>query len=381
MIVQKFLRWVETANVAERTAAASALARAYLRSDMSFDHRCAAESALTLLLDDPSPKVRAALAEALSLSASAPPQVVATLAADQPEVAALVLVRSPLLGDVDLIDRAAEGCGKIQRLIAMRCSLSSTVCAVLAEIGESEAVVELLGNDGAHIAGISLARIAERLGHEAAVRKALLAHPAIPAHVRHQLLVKVGEALSASPLVRGLIGQVRAARLVKDACTKASISLIDNTPPEETPALVEHLRLKGDLTTAFIVRAVAHGKIDFFGAILVSLSGQTEKRIAGLLSHGRDNALRALFRECGLADASHPVILRALAVWREVALGKRVTGVQEVTWLMLKELGGTPGSLVPRQAENDDLIALLKSIHLDQLRLNARGHALAIAAA
>ena len=165
MIVQKFLRWIETANVTERAAAASALARAYLRSEMSFEHRCAAESALTLLLDDPSPKVRAALAEALSLSPSAPPQVVASLAADQPEVAALVLVRSPLLSDVDLIDRAAEGCGKVQRLIAMRCTLSSTVCAVLAEIGEGEAVIELLGNDGAQIAAISLARVAERLGH------------------------------------------------------------------------------------------------------------------------------------------------------------------------------------------------------------------------
>lgn len=381
MIVQKFLRWIDTANVSERVAAASALSRAYLQSDMDFEHRCAAESALTLLLDDPSPKVRAAMAETLSMSPAAPPQVIATLSADQPEVAAMVLVRSPLLSDVDLIDRCADGCGKVQRLIAMRGTLSTTICAVLAEIGENDAVIELLGNEGAEIAAISLARIAERLGHEAAVRKALLAHARLPAHVRHQLLVKVGEALSESPLVRGLIGQARASRIVKDACVKASISLIDTTPAHETPALVEHLRLKGDLTTAFIVRAVAHGKIDFFGAILCSLSGLTEKRIAGLLSHGRDNALRALFRDCGLAEPSHAVILRALGIWREVALGKRVTGVQEVTWLMLKELGGTPGSGMPRRAENDDLIALLKSIHLDQLRLNARGHALSIAAA
>ena len=40
---------------------------------------------------------------------------------------------------------------------------------------------------------------------------------------------------------------------------------------------------------------------------------------------------------------------------------------------MLKELGGA--------GAQSDLAALMKSIHLDALRENARGHALAIAAA
>jgi hypothetical protein len=84
-------------------------------------------------------------------------------------------------------------------------------------------------------------------------------------------------------------------------------------------------------------------------------------------------ALHALFRSAGLAAATHAIILRALKVWREVANGKRLAGVQEVTWLMLKELGG--------QAAEGDLAGLVKSMHLDALRENARGHALAIAAA
>ena len=74
-----------------------------------------------------------------------------------------------------------------------------------------------------------------------------------------------------------------------------------------------------------------------------------------------------------LAEALHRVILKALKVWREVANGKRVAGVQEVSWLMLKELGG--------QSAEGDLAGLVRSIHLDALRENARGHALAIAAA
>ena len=96
MVVSHFLRWIDTAKVSERAAAASALARAYINADLPFEDRCAAEAALTLLLDDPSSKVRFALAEALSMSRHAPIQIVNALASDQPEVAALVLARSPL---------------------------------------------------------------------------------------------------------------------------------------------------------------------------------------------------------------------------------------------------------------------------------------------
>jgi uncharacterized protein (DUF2336 family) len=53
----------------------------------AFEDRCAAEAALTLLLDDASSKVRLALAEVLSMSQHAPLQIINALASDQPEVA------------------------------------------------------------------------------------------------------------------------------------------------------------------------------------------------------------------------------------------------------------------------------------------------------
>jgi len=120
MVVSHFLKWIYTARVSERAAAASALARAYINADLPFEDRCAAEAALTLLLDDASSKVRLAMAEALSMSHHAPLQIISALASDQPEVASLVLARSPLLTDADLIDRVAGGQKATQKLIADR---------------------------------------------------------------------------------------------------------------------------------------------------------------------------------------------------------------------------------------------------------------------
>lgn len=373
MVVSHFLKWVNTAKVAERAAAAAALARAYIDHELAFEDRCAAEAALTLLLDDPSSKVRLAMADPLSLSHHAPLQIINALASDQAEIAALVLSRSPLFTDADLIDRVACAQPAIQSVIARRPSISMSLSAAIAEVGDAESCAELLMNTGAAIAVVSLRRIAKRLGHVARVREALLANPLLPADCRHLLIVKVSEALTAAPLVVALIGRARAERIAREACAKACLPLIDGTHIEEHPALVEHLRLAGELTASFLVRTVAHGKIDFFGAVLATLTGQGAARVTSVLASGRDVAVIALLRSAGLPAGMHDVVLKALKVWREVANGKRVAGAQEVTWLMLKELG-------EHRAESE-LAVLLKSIHLDTLRENARGHALAIAAA
>lgn len=373
IVVSHFLKWICTAKVSERAAAAAALAHAYVNNTLPFEDRCAAEAALTLLLDDPSSKVRQAMAEALSMSRHAPVQVIAALAADQPEVAALVVARSPLLTDADLIDRVAAGTLATQKLVADRPFVSMQVAAAIAEIGEADACVTLLKNCGADIASLSFRRMTERFGHLGLVREALVGDVRLPADCRHTLLVRLGETLKGSPLVQALMGAARADRLLRDACTKASLTLIEATNADEHEALAEHLRLRGDLTASFLIRTVAHGKIDFFGQALVVLTRRSEQRVASLLAAGNDVALRALLASAGLADATYAIILRALRIWREVANGKRVAGVQEVSWLMLKELGG--------QGAQGDLATLVKSIHLDALRENARGHALAIAAA
>jgi uncharacterized protein (DUF2336 family) len=380
MVVAHFLRWIDTARAADRAAAAAALARAYLGNELDFEDRCAAEAALTFLLDDPSSKVRHAMAEALSLSPHSPAQVISALAADQPDVASVVLARSPVLTDADLIDRVAAGDGRVQAAIAMRPAVSMGLAAALAEIGTADACIALLANHGATIAALSYRRMAERFGEDGRVRESLLAEPALPADSRHLLLTIVGDALKGSPLVVALMGKARAERITREACVRASITVIDGTSQAELGALVEHLRLSGDLTPGFVVRAVAMGKIDFLGAVLVSLTGQGSERVRALLTSGRDGALAALLRSAGLPAGTHAAILTALNVWREVAVGKRVAGTQEVTWLMLKAIGAAPGQPGPTE-DCRELATLLKAIHLEELRANARGHAMAIAAA
>jgi uncharacterized protein (DUF2336 family) len=382
MSVQHYLKMIDNASVAQRCHAVAALAHIYLHFDIDFDERCSTEAVLTLLLDDPSPKVRLALAEAFSTSAHAPVHIVASLARDQIEIATYMLGRSVLLSDADLIDCVAGGSGEAQKVIAARANVSFALSAAIIEIGETIAVLELLSNKRAQIADISFRRLIERLGHVAEVRALLVDDDRLPADCRHALAIRIAEALCQMDMVMALMGERRAKRVTQEACVKASLSLIAATAVEEYPALIEHLQLRGDLTTAFVVRIVASGKIDFFGAILVALSGYSLARVRSLLVDGRSTGLSALFDAAGLPVSTHQPLRIALQAWRGVANGKLLIGSQEVVRRMMEDISpeNRASTNIP-VAANDDMLSLLKRIYLEAIRDNARDHALAIAAA
>jgi uncharacterized protein (DUF2336 family) len=160
MIVRQFLQWVQTSLPSERAEATSALARAYLHSDLSEEDRLAAEAAMTVLLDDPSPLVRLALAEALGASADAPSTVVLALANDQPEIAEIIAQRSPLMTEAELVDLVGQGNERVQTAIAARVSVSPSLAAAVAEVGCAGACLMLIENPDAAIAPGTLDKIA-----------------------------------------------------------------------------------------------------------------------------------------------------------------------------------------------------------------------------
>ena len=146
MIVRQFISWVRTAPASERAEATRSLARAWIFSDLSEDDRAAAEGALLMLLDDPSPLVRKAMADVFARAPSAPAAIVQALSVDQVAVALPVLEHSPLLIDADLVDIVATGNSELQCAVARRITLPASVCAAIAEVGSAAAALELIEN-------------------------------------------------------------------------------------------------------------------------------------------------------------------------------------------------------------------------------------------
>jgi uncharacterized protein (DUF2336 family) len=317
MIVRQFLYWVRTAPAAERSDATTALARAYLYSELSPDDRAAAEGALIMQLDDPSPLVRAALAKALAFSELAPPAVILGLAADQPEVASWVLEYSPLLVDADLVDAVATGRPQAQAAIANRAPLPSAVSAAIAEVGSAEACLVLIENTQAEIAPFSLDRIVARFGHLAAVREAMLARDDLPATTRQGLVAKVSETLAGFVTAREWLEQDHALRIAKEACEKATVTLAAVSSDSEIRPLIRHLRESGQLTAGLVLRALLSGNVDMFEEALAELSGLSLTRVSALVHDKSIAGFRALYEKAGLPASTYPAFREAVEAMRE----------------------------------------------------------------
>jgi uncharacterized protein (DUF2336 family) len=317
MIVRQFLQWIRFAPPGERAEATSALARAYLHSDLSPDDLAAAEGAMIMLLDDPSPLVRRALSEVFASSQKAPLIVVHALAADQPEIAVPLLSLSPLLLEDDLVDLIATGQPEAQMAIASRAMLPRSLAAAIAEVGSAQACLALLENFDADITLFSIDRIIERFGHLAAIREPLLARSDLPMATRQALLSKLSQTLAGFVSGRQWMGSEHAEYAAREACEKATVALAAETPYEEVAHLVRHLRQSGQLTAGMILRALLSGNVVLFEEALAELSGVPIERVVSYIHDRNISGIRALYRKAGLPDLAYPAFRAAIAAVRE----------------------------------------------------------------
>ncbi|MGA2125789.1 MAG: DUF2336 domain-containing protein [Xanthobacteraceae bacterium] len=370
MIVRHFLQWVRTASAADRADATGALARAYLYSDLTSDDRIAAEGAMIMLLDDASPLVRRALAEALASAADAPPPVVLALAADQPQIATIVIERSPLLIDADLVDMVGAGHSQTQTAIARRVDLPRSVAAAIAEVGSAESCLILIENGRAEIATFSLGRIAERFGHLAAVREALFARSDLPAAIRQALVVKLSETLAGFVVSRAWLEKSRAERIAKEACEKATVTLAGVAGSTEVRPLVRHLRESGQLTAGLVLRALLSGHVLLFEEALAELSGLPLSRVASLVHDRRGAGLRALYDKAGLPDSMYPAVRTALQTMQEVGFVADIGGATRLKRRMIERVLTACETVA--SSEIEPLLMLLRRFATEAAREEAR---------
>jgi uncharacterized protein (DUF2336 family) len=370
MIVRQFLQWVRNAPPGERAEATSALARAYLHSELSADDLAAAEGAMIMLLDDPSPLVRRALSEVFASAQKAPRVVVHALAGDQPEIAIPVLARSPLLLEDDLIDLIATGHPEAQVAIATRALLPCSLAAAIAEVGAAEACLALLENPDAEIALFSVDRMVERFGHLAPIRENLLARDDLPMATRQALLSKLSQTLAGFVAARQWLGPEHAEYAAREACEKATVALAADTPYEEVGELVQHLRQSGQLTAGMILRALLSGNVVLFEEALAELSGVPLDRAASYLHDRNISGFRALYAKAGLPDVAYSAFREAIRAMREGVLVGEPGGVARLKRRMVERV--LAACATERNPDMASVLALLRRFAVEAAREQAR---------
>ncbi|GJD97243.1 DUF2336 domain-containing protein [Methylobacterium iners] len=373
MIIRQFLAWTQDTSPTRRAEAAAALARAYLHGGLGEEAAWEAKTAILALLDDPAPAVRRALAEACASCANAPRALVVALSADQPEIAGLVLARSPVLTDADLVDGVAIGCAATRTAIAGRADLSPAVAGALAEIGEPASLIALARNHGAVITTGTLLRMIERHGGDAPLREALLRRPGLPLEVRQAVTARLAQSLSAFAVEAGWLSPVRSERAGREARERATLALSVDAHPIDVARLVTHLRGNGQLNAGLLLRAILSGRMAFVEAALANLSGLGPDRVAGLMQEASGSGFVALHRRAGLPAALLPAFTAALSAWREAGRGAHELTASGLSRKMI-ERALTACEAMPF-AEAQSVMALLARYEAEAAREEARAAA------
>lgn len=370
MIVERFLEWIDSAPVSQRVEATDALAKAYLLSEMEAEEKEAAEAAMTLLLEDPSPTVRLALAEAFDGHTDAPRHIVMMLAADTPEISEYVICHSPAFVDAELIDLVATGTSGQQIAIAQRKLITPGVVGAIVEVAREQACLELLGNEYAKCSPRLLHRLAERFGTSVQLRNGLLERNNLRADTRLLLIDKLGQSLKGFVTSKSWLSEGKAFAAVRDACDKASINFVANTSNDDLDSVVASLIEAEKVTTSFLLRAICMGNITLVARSLSQLSQTPAARVEAMMVNDRKAAFRAVFDRAGLPDKAFDVFHTAVSAWRRLLEQETEISQSRLPYLVTREVLEKYATI--SNPVVDDLLVLLRKLAAETARESAK---------
>ncbi len=369
---QDFVALCQSTDSEARGRAAHLAAKAYLGHHGPADEHAALYAALIGFLDDPSVRVRGALAYGLLHAAEAPRPVLLALLHDSPVIARAVVQYSPALIDADLIALIPKADEAMRHAIAMRERVSARVAAALIATADRSLTLRLLERPDVAVPGEVLTRLAEAEGlQEAETRGALLARADLPPGARLRLVGAVIEALRGTRLVHGAVPANRLDRLLRDAADTALTGIGEVEAAAGREPYAAELIDAEKVSTRVMLHALVQGHVLFFADCLAELSQVPRDKVFTLLEYGSRSALNALLVRCGLGEAVRNLLSRLIFHARAADLADDLAGRHFVVTALTEELIAEHQGQLP--AELEEAFAYLSEQNVILARRAAKG--------
>lgn len=315
---EEFVRLCHSRDSEERGRAAHLAGRAFLGHTGPADEHAALYSALVGFLDDPSPRVRGALAYGLLHAPEAPRPIMLALLDDVPVVARAVAQYSPVLVDADLKRIVPRADAEMLAALGARPHLGPELIECLIARGVPSVTHALLARFELAIPSDTLTALAGGPGQaDADLRGLLLARPDLPATARIHLVAAIAASLRNLRVVKGSIPAARLDRLLGDA-TELAITQIGEREAGAGRQSYANALLDDDVVTPrVLLKALVSGHFLFVASCLAALSETSRRKIDSIIDRGSAAALDALFVRAGLGDALRDLFVRFIIAARD----------------------------------------------------------------
>ena len=244
-----------------------------------------AQDIVRILARDVEAQVRGALSRGLRSSRHLPHDVARKLADDIDSIALPLLAESFVLTDDDLMELVRRGSPLKQETIAGRANLTEAVSDAIITHAGAPAVVVLMGNGTARIAERSLNHAVGRFADNDWVKQSMVLRHSLPITVAECLVTLVSKEFQEQLVKMHPLSPGIAADIVLRCREQEIIHLSMGSSADELQRMVAQMHHNGRLTPTLMLRALCTGDIAFFEAAM-AVKGNVPIANAQILIHG-----------------------------------------------------------------------------------------------
>ncbi|HHY48306.1 MAG TPA: DUF2336 domain-containing protein [Alphaproteobacteria bacterium] len=369
---QDFVGLCQSRDSEDRGRAAHLAAQAYLGHSGPADEHAALYAALIGFLDDPSVKVRAALAYGLLHAPEAPRPILLALLQDAPIIARAIAQYSPALIDADLIALVRTAEPSMLLAVTMRERISQRLAEALVARGRRVITLRLLRRPDVPFDPELLSELAADLGtRDAPIRGALLARPDLPATARLRLVEVVANALRGARIVKGAVAPRRLEQLLRDSTDTAMTAIGEREAAQGRAPYAAAMIGAQRISPRVMLHAIVNGHVLFLAECLAELAETPRDKVFTILQAGSRAVLNALLARCGLGEAVRNMICRLIFHARTADLADDVAARHYIVTALTEELIAEHEGAIPPDLE--ECFAYLSEQNVALARRAARG--------
>jgi uncharacterized protein (DUF2336 family) len=273
-----------------------------------------AQDILRILARDVEAKVRAAVSRGMRNSEYLPHDVAQRLADDVDAVALPLLAESLVLTDDDLVSLVRRGTPIRHAAIAGRPDVAETVSDALISYAGEPAVTVLMRNHTAHVAEHSLDRAIVRFGASEPIKHAMVLRPSLPISISERLVAIVSQELQQRLVRAHALPPALASDIVLRSREHAVIRLSMGSSEAELMDMVRQMNRGGRLTPTLVLRAICTGDIGFFEAAMAIMGDVPVVNAQVLIHDASRRGLEALYRKAEMPENMFEAIRAAVDV-------------------------------------------------------------------
>jgi uncharacterized protein (DUF2336 family) len=325
---QQLLQCAQDKTEGGRRRLAQAVSEFFEERVLTDSEKSLAGDILMNLIRQAEADLRQALSERMSVQANVPPELIVFLANDQITVAHQVLMHSPVLSEVNLIDIISSKGQEHWQVIAKRHDISPTVADRLIDTGDLGTVKNLIENSKASLQKPTMKKLVRFSMNTEELQRPLLRRPELDSDVAMDLYMVVSHALreeiASKFVISGHVLDQAIEGLIHELSNEAK-GLRNTTP--EMQALAKRFNERKDITADLMIKTLRRGQIGFFLTLFAERSGLSVDSVTKLIQKDGGKPFVVACRYIGMMKSEFASIF---LLSRGVRTGEKIVDQREL---------------------------------------------------